>query len=165
MRRSRIMGAMAYMLLGKVVAQAPRTLSPELGNAQPGPPELGLRRRQLDNDFTSGTLTITIAPDETPVAFNTDVCDDACISNRYNARCTSSTHRSSGSAPVGAIVGGVVGGLAVIALTVLGVIGILFLRRRKRNETAPSGPDPGLAPQSHNQSTMPDPMNTMASPT
>ncbi|KAM0438582.1 hypothetical protein ACHAPT_001334 [Fusarium lateritium] len=59
---------------------------------------------------------------------------------------------------VGAVVGGVIGGLAVISLTVLGII---FIRRRTR--TRPSTDDPPTGTDA--QSTVPDMRSVVSSPT
>ncbi|KAH8685104.1 hypothetical protein BGZ61DRAFT_534290 [Ilyonectria robusta] len=285
--------ATAYTLLGQAVAQlATRTVGGGFHNAQPAPTDWELRRRQLDGDISSGTISITIAPDETcgfdaggnpywtcpnnrrcswesgrlnlifcgwqalatscidsTSVYNTDLCDDACFSNTRHIFCTqsaypscvdiaiggdittwgcntafttysldttqsledrefstlilvdgtpittyisslataesgttkstdtaidsgttaissttTSTHSSGGGTNVGAIVGGVVGGLAVIGLIVIGVLLILHLRRRKRNEITPP-PNSGLAPQAQPESTMQNTHNFVASPT
>ncbi|SCO76920.1 uncharacterized protein FRV6_01132 [Fusarium oxysporum] len=79
---------------------------------------------------------------------------------------TSSTNISPTHGPeAGAIVGGVLGGLAIIALIVIGVLGTLFLRRRKRNKPTPL--EPNSSPPTHiqPQSDTPDRNNIIASPT
>ncbi|KAH7019567.1 hypothetical protein EDB80DRAFT_870203 [Ilyonectria destructans] len=66
MRRYGLRTATAYTLLGQAVAQlATRTVGGEFHHTQPAPADLELRRRQLGSDITSGTISITIAPDET----------------------------------------------------------------------------------------------------
>lgn len=66
MHRYGLRTATAYTLLGQAVAQlATRTVGGEFHHTQPAPADLELRRRQLDSDITSGTISITVAPDET----------------------------------------------------------------------------------------------------
>jgi hypothetical protein len=48
---------------------------------------------------------------------------------------------------IGAIVGGAVGGLAVLALIILGVVGFMFLRRRKNKAANEHELNTGFAPQ------------------
>lgn len=71
---------------------------------------------------------------------------------------------TAGGPNVGAIVGGVLGGLAIINLTVLGVLRILFLRRRRRNEATPSETNSGREPQVHPQLGTPNTNDVTAFP-
>ncbi|TVY80035.1 hypothetical protein Focb16_v008376 [Fusarium oxysporum f. sp. cubense] len=105
-------------------------------------------------DGVSETQWITDGPapskmETTPTQSGSSMTASATVeaSSSSTQISTSATSIPRDSPNVGAIVGGVVGGLGVIGLVALGLFGLILLRRRRGNMAAPSEHTPGLAQQ------------------
>ncbi|KAJ4044317.1 hypothetical protein NW756_004649 [Fusarium oxysporum] len=110
-------------------------------------------------DGVSETQWITDGPapskmETTPTQSGSSMTASATVeaSSSSTQISTSATSIPGDSPNVGAIVGGVVGGLGVIGLVALGLFGLILLRRRRGNMVAPSEHTPGLAQQPHSPS-------------
>ncbi|KAF4955695.1 hypothetical protein FGADI_4388 [Fusarium gaditjirri] len=99
---------------------------------EPGPSETGTTPAQRASSVTA-SVTTEASSSSTQIS-------------------TSTTSTPGNSPNVVTIVGGVVGGLLIIGLVVLGVFGLIILRRRRGNVTAPSEPTPGAAQQPYSPS-------------
>ncbi|KAH7222688.1 uncharacterized protein BKA55DRAFT_743909 [Fusarium redolens] len=113
------------------------------------------------HEITGGLTTLGLEPSTTESGSTTITASETENSSSLTEPSTSATPSPGPNHNVGAIVGGVVGGLAVI---VMGIFGLVLLRRRRGNKDTLFGSNSGSAPQPQFLSNMPDTAEVVGSP-
>lgn len=117
----------------------------------------GLSSKLSTSDSSSLTSSLGVAATSSSGPGASNVGSTTASSNP--ASVTAAAKPGSSSAPIGAIVGGAVGGVAVIALFALGLV--LLLRRRRHHQDPASDPYAPINPPGGNPSQHPPPQPAM----